>query len=412
MTDTIGASSETSKPSVLGFRRRRDDRMIAGLASGIADRLGVDASYVRAAFVLAALASGIGAVLYGLGWLATLDDVADGPGPTPTKASGNLSYRNAGFGLATLGWLLLLNSIGLWPSVTLMWTAILIAYGSATIWARSDEARRARMASVFLATEEGRRSRRDLLFRLLVGGALIVAGLVFFFTSSATFRSLGYVVLAAATSIAGLSLVAGPWVFRLWRQLGDERTERIRSEERTELAAHLHDSVLQTLALIQRSNDPDEQAVLARIQERELRTWLFEGEVDSGSDRFAKIVGAMSADIERTHQMAIEVVTVGDMEMDQSLLALVAAGREALVNVARHAHVRRASLYAEVGAETVDLFVTDQGSGFDPAAVGADRRGIAESIVGRMQRHGGNAVIDSTPGEGTEVHLSLPRSHP
>jgi len=226
------------------------------------------------------------------------------------------------------------------------------------------------------------------------------------------FRSLGYVVLAAATSIAGLSLVAGPWVFRLWRQLGAERNERIRSEERTELAAHLHDSVLQTLALIQRSNDPDEQAVLARIQERELRTWLFEGEVGSGSDRFAKTVGEMSADIERTHQMAVEVVTVGDMEMDQSLAALVAAGREALVNVARHAQVRRASLYAEVGTETVDLFVTDQGCGFDPAAVGDDRRGITESIIGRMQRHGGQAEIDSTPGEGTEVHLSLPRSHP
>jgi len=408
MTDTIGAPSRTSRWPKLGFGRRRDDRMVSGLAAGIAQRLSVDPSYVRAAFVLSALASGIGAIVYGLGWLATINEVEDPPGEPGLAASDHQNYRNAGFALVTLGGLLLLNVAGLWPSSTLMWTSILITYGSATIWARSDAARRARMASVFLATEEGRRSRRDLTIRVLVGGALIVAGLVFFFVSNANFRSLGFVVLSAITSLAGLSLVAGPWVFRLWRQLGDERTERIRSDERTEVAAHLHDSVLQTLALIQGSNDPEEQAVLARIQERELRTWMFEGD-GNGADKFAKAVEEMSADVERTHQIAIEAVTVGDVEMDLALNALVAAGREALVNVARHSGVRRASLFAEAAEETVDLFVTDQGSGFDPGEVGADRRGIAESIVGRMQRHGGTAKVDSTPGEGTEIHLSLPK---
>ncbi len=411
MTDTTSASSGTSKWPKLGFGRRRDDRIVSGLAAGIAQRLGVDTTYVRAAFVLSGLASGVGAILYGLGWLATIDEVEDPLTGGGLTSSDHQNYRNAGFALATLGGLLLLNTAGLWPSSTLMWTAILITYGSATIWARSDAARRARMASVFLATEEGRRSRRDLTIRVLVGGALIVAGLVFFFVSNANFRSLGFVVLSAVTSLAGLSLVAGPWVFQLWRQLGDERTERIRSDERTEVAAHLHDSVLQTLALIQGSNDPEEQAVLARIQERELRTWMFEGN-GNGTDLFANAIEEMSADVERTHQIAIEAVTVGDLVMDPALTALVAAGREALVNVARHSGVRRASLFAEVGQGAVDLFVSDQGSGFDPGEVDADRRGIAESIVGRMQRHGGTAIIDSTPGEGTEIHLSLPRIRP
>jgi signal transduction histidine kinase len=409
MTETAGSKADAPDRRNLGFNRRTDNQVIAGLASGIADRLGVDVAYVRAAFVLTALASGIGVLVYGLGWLATLDDAADEANPR-IAASSHPPYRNAGFGLANLGWLLTLQVVGLWPSTTLMWTSILIAYGSATIWARSDDRQRARMASVLLPTEEGRRSRRDLLIRFTLGGALVLAGLIFFLSSNATFRSLGSVVLAAIASISGLLLVGGPWIFRLVQQLGRERRDRIRSEERTELATHLHDSVLQTLALIQGSNDPQEQAVLARIQERELRTWLFEGDPGNGADHFATAVEDMAAEVEKTHQIAVEVVTVGDATMDNDLAAVVAAAREALVNVARHAGIRKASIYAEATPALVELFVTDQGSGFDPTDVDDDRKGLAESIIGRMQRHGGTATIESTPGEGTEIHLALPRS--
>lgn len=409
MTESVGRPA-AHQPN-LGFARRTDTQVIAGLASGIADRLGVDVAYVRAAFVLTSLASGIGVLMYGLGWLATLDDTTDTDGPR-IASSDHLPYRNAGFGLAALGWLLLLQAIGLWPSTTLMWTAILITFGSATIWARSDDRRRARMTSILLPTEEGRRSRRDLLLRVGVGGALIVAGLVFFLSSSATLRSVGTVVLAAIASITGLLLVGGPWIFRLVQQLGRERRERIRSQERTELAAHLHDSVLQTLALIQGSNDPEEQAVLARIQERELRTWLFDGDRAAQPGQLAKAVEDMAADVERTHQIAIEVVTVGDAAMNDDLAALVAAAREALVNVARHAGVRKASIYTEAEASAVEVFVTDQGRGFDSDTVDDARKGLSESIVGRMHRHGGTATIESTPGEGTEIHLSMPRSQP
>lgn len=410
MVETGATRPRIPRRLVLGVSRRRDDQVVAGLASGIADALGVDAAYVRAAFVLTTFASGIGALLYGLGWLATLDNVTDRPAGRRVRASPEVRSRNAGFAVATLGGLLLLGSIGLWPSASLMWTAILVSYGSATIWARSDPGQRARLASVLLPTEEGRSSRRELLIRLAIGSALIIGGFTLFFTTTDAFASVGVVLAAVAITIAGTTMVAGPWIFRLWRQLGEERRERIRSEERTEMAAHLHDSVLQTLALIQRSNDPEEQSVLARIQERELRSWLFDGQQLNGAQRFAGAVEEMTAEVERTHQIAVEVVTVGDVDLDADVAALVAAAREALVNVARHSGTRRASLYGEVTADTVDLFVSDQGTGFEMGGIDPDRRGISESIVGRMQRHGGAATIESMPGEGTEVHLSLPRS--
>jgi signal transduction histidine kinase len=214
-------------------------------------------------------------------------------------------------------------------------------------------------------------------------------------------------ILAVIVTVVGLALLTGPWWMRLVTQLSEERAERIRSQERAELAAHLHDSVLQTLALIQRNADsPREVARLARGQERELRTLLY-GTRPAGSS-VADELRAAAAEVEDDYAISVDVVAVGDAAIGPALTALVAAAREAIVNAAKHAGVDRVDVYAEITEPLVEVFVRDRGVGFDPARTPADRHGVADSIIGRMTRHGGSADVRSTPGEGTEVRLSLP----
>lgn len=192
------------------------------------------------------------------------------------------------------------------------------------------------------------------------------------------------------------------------RALATERAERARSEERAETAAHLHDSVLQTLALLQRrANDPDAVAQLARSQERELRQWLYGDEGGSREASFASALTGLCAELEERHNVTVEVVTVGDAPVDESLEALLAAAREAVTNAGVHAGVDRVSVYAEAGA-VVTVWIRDRGQGFDPDDVPEDRRGVRDSIVGRLARRGGQASIRSGPGKGTEVVLSVP----
>jgi len=191
--------------------------------------------------------------------------------------------------------------------------------------------------------------------------------------------------------------------------LAREQAARARADERAEVAAHLHDSVLQTLAMIQR--DPtatDQVRGLARGQERELRRWLYEADEGLAAG-FREAVKTMAAEIDDMSDAAVEVVVVGDAPMDEHLDAIVRAGREAVLNAAKHAATEEVTVYAEVGPGYSELYVKDRGIGFDPKGVPEDRRGIADSIVGRMERHGGTAAIKSADGEGTEVRLSLPR---
>ena len=210
--------------------------------------------------------------------------------------------------------------------------------------------------------------------------------------------------------VAG-ALILAPWWIRLVRGLADERAERIRSQERAELAAHLHDSVLQTLALMQRrAENPREVAGLARRQERELRAWLNGGRPLGERGTLAAALELAAAEVEEDHGVAVDVVTVGDCPLDPGAEALVAATREAVVNAAKFAGPEPVSVYAEVGEERVEVFVRDRGPGFDPDAVPEDRRGVRESIVGRMRRHGGDAVVHTGVGAGTEVELRLERA--
>ena len=247
------------------------------------------------------------------------------------------------------------------------------------------------------------------LAQVVVGVLLVAAGAGLYLTAddSADPRR-GLVALAAV--LAGLSLMGGPWWWRLSRELAAERRERIRTQERDEVAAHIHDSVLQTLALIQRnSGQPRMVASLARQQERELRAWLY-GDAEPKPDQsVAAAIQRVSDEIEDMHGIPVETVEVGDCPADERLAALVQSSREAMANAARHSGADAVSVYLEVEPHQVTVFVRDRGCGFDPEQVPAHRRGIAESIMGRMARHGGKAAIRSRRNEGTEVELVMPR---
>ena len=401
--------------------RRSQHRLVGGVASGLGDRFGIEPNLVRLAFVVLALAGGAGIVLYAGAWLflptdsAATDDAVVG-GRRGDRARNDLVQVLA-LGAVTLGVLLLARSIGLGFDDAILWPVVLAAMGTALIVGRSgrpiDEligelVRRERGVTV---PEGGRAHDTASVVRVVLGGALVVAGVGAFLATQGAFQAVGQGLLAVAVILGGLGLVFGPWLWRLWNALVEERSERIRADERAEMAAHLHDSVLQTLALIQRgADDPRTVVGLARRQERELRAWLF-GRAPARPDLdLGEALEAVAATVEQHHGVTIEIVRVGgECALDDQLRALVAAAQEAMVNAARHSGAGVIAVYEEADADEVTVFVRDRGRGFDPGAVRTDRGGIAESITGRMQRHGGTAVIRSHPGQGTEVELSLTR---
>jgi signal transduction histidine kinase len=392
---------------------RRDPArgVLAGVAAGLARRAGVDPLIVRVGFIAASFAGGFGLALYLLGW-ALMPGEGGARAPIERIAGKRETWLVvAGMMLLALAGLLLLRKWGFWFSDQIVWPVILAAAGGTLIWRQStaaDEPVAERPAATRTALPTPSLSLpRDSLGRVLVGAALVVGGGLVFLWLNGALGAARDVLLAVVVVMVALTLILAPWWVRLVRGLTAERTERIRSQERAEVAAHLHDSVLQTLALMQkRVDDPREIAALARRQERELRAWL-NGRRATGEETVALALESAAAEVEEAHGVPIEVVAVGDAPLDERARALVAAAREAMVNAAKFAGP--VALYAEVDAERIEVFVRDRGPGFDPAAVPADRRGVSESIVGRMERHGGRAVVHSAPGEGTEVELVIGR---
>jgi signal transduction histidine kinase len=235
----------------------------------------------------------------------------------------------------------------------------------------------------------------------------MIIGLAFVLTSIDALKSTGALVIATALTLIGFLIVGGPWLWSLVEDLGTERRARIRSEERAEMAAHLHDSVLQSLALIQRTDDPKKMVTLARAQERDLRSWLYDPDA-SDEETLRGALGAAAARVEEAHDIPVSVVVVGENGLPPTnQKALVGAATEAMMNAAHHSGAKNVSVFAEATEEGVEVFVTDQGRGFDLDEIDADRKGIAESIRGRMARNGGTAVIESSEGVGTEVHLTM-----
>ncbi len=395
-------ATEASPPPRRGLRRRvvRSDtnHIISGLAGGIGEQLGVSPIYVRAGFIVAAFAGGAGLVAYLLGLALTLDQKEPAPPPAPPATTRQL----VALSLIYLGGLLLLESFGLWFGDNIVWPVALFTFGGAIMWDRTDQEGRARLTQL-TRTEDSNR------VRLVVGALLMFGGMAALLGSTAAFSDLGPALFAVLLTAGGFMVAFGPWVWRMMNDLSEERRSRIRTEERAEMAAHLHDSVLQTLALIQRTDDPKRMVTLARGQERELRQWLY-GDPEEGDEQLAGAIRSTAQRVEEAHDVPIEVVIVGDCPVDDNVRALVQAAGEAMTNAAKHSDADKVSVYVEVDATTIGAWVSDQGAGFDLDAVDGDGRGIADSIIARMQRHGGSADIVSEPAEGTEVHLQLERS--
>jgi signal transduction histidine kinase len=378
------------------FVRPRSGRLLAGVAAGTASHLRQDPLVVRIAFAVLAT-TGIGVVVYGLLWL-TMPVAAPGEDPEPgTVQLGAGTGRRQLFILVLLG----LAASALFGQVltssgALALPLILVAVGLAVIWRQLDADRTLALPGVRWA---------------LAGGVVLAAGgviLLLATTGQLTAARDGFT--ATLVILTGVALATAPIWRRLLDSRSEERTARVRSEERASVAAHLHDSVLQTLALIQRHAD-DQQAVsrLARGQERELRAWLYDPKVVREGGTWAGLVAGLVAEVESDHALIVDPVVVGDAPIDDELAALGAATREALVNAAKHSGAMAADLYTEVTPERVSVFVRDRGKGFDPATVPDDRRGLRDSMSGRLARLGGTAEIRSAPGEGTEVELVLPR---
>ena len=389
---------------------RRDPArgVLAGVAAGLARRLGVDPLVVRVLFIAASFAGGFGLALYIVGW-AVMPGEEGQRAPVERIAGRRETWLVvAGMVLLALAALLLLREWGIWFSDAIVWPVILAAAGGALIWRQSQESAEPREATPRAASPGLPVSLpRDAMGRVLMGAALVVGGGLVFLWLNDALAPARDVLLAVVVVVIALTLILAPWWLRLVRGLTAERAERIRSQERAEVAAHLHDSVLQTLALMQkRVDDPREVAALARRQERELRAWL-NGRRASGEETVALALESAAAEVEEAHGVPIEVVAVGDAPLDERARALVAAAREAMVNASKFAGP--AALYAEVDRDRIEVFVRDRGPGFDPGAVPDDRRGVSESIVGRMERHGGRAVVHTAPGEGTEVELVMER---
>ncbi|KAB7743609.1 PspC domain-containing protein [Nostocoides sp. F2B08] len=410
--------------------RPTDGRVLAGVCRGIATHLGADVKVVRIVFVILGVVSGAGIIAYLFLWALTPVEEApsvidparpvqeQGGHPSPGAAAGGGGSATAAPGassaiprgaillaigtLTTLaGGIALLQSSGWNVRAGVLLPVLLIAIGAVLAWAQLDTTQRARWAGV-----DGWRGLG--LARLGFGLGVVILGLLALATRGQSVNEIWDVALATLSILVGAALICAPFAVRLWADFRREQDARVRETERADIAAHLHDGVLQTLALIQRgADDPAYVTQLARKQERELRGWLY-GSQEDPSQTLAAAATAAAVEVEELHGVPIEVVVTGDRPLDDGGRALVRALREALANAVRHGSPP-VSAYVEIGPAAVEAFVRDHGCGFDPDTVPSDRLGVRESILGRMTRHGGTAEVRRRD-PGTEVILCMPHT--
>jgi signal transduction histidine kinase/phage shock protein PspC (stress-responsive transcriptional regulator) len=390
--------------------------VLAGVAAGLGKRFGVDPTIVRVVFVIAALAGGSGLVAYSVLWVVL---PVEGGGEAVIHAAGRdrrAVSEAAAVGILVLIAVFMVDRLGLGFVAGLAWPVSIAAAAVVLVWRAAGEEDRAILtrlvAQVRGAADKPaeRHGHRMLILRVVVGVALILIGATSLLSFNRSIVALRDGVIATVGVVAGVGLIFGPWWLGLARDLAEERRQRIRSEERAEMATRVHDSVLQTLALIQRqAGDPRAVVSLARRQERELRDWLYTSSPPA-TGSFRSAVDRAAREVEETHGVTVDAVIVGDAPLDDPLEATAAAAKEAMVNAARWSGTTAVSLYAEVEPTRVSVFVRDRGVGFDLSQVPGDHYGISQSIRARMQRHGGKAVVRSEPGRGTEVELVMERA--
>lgn len=414
------------KPARVRATRVSDGAWLGGVATGLARHLGVPVMAIRLAFIALFVTQFLGAVVYGVLWLVLPPERhTEAPGLESASRTGmrdseagRRGSRRADVGallaLAALGggliWIVQLSGWGI--SQQLFWPIAFACAGAALVWRQADTARQKQWRSeaggkLWLAPFVASGGWPALL-RMVVGLGLIGAAVSLVFASQGNLQQLPEVLVMTLLALGGVAIVVAPWLYRSREALTEARNEKVRADARADMAAHLHDSVLQTLALIQRqSTDPKAVQTLARRQERELRTWLYGDEATASTLKAALTEAA--AEVEDEHAVPIEVVVVGDCDLDQDLTAMVRAAREAMVNAAKHSGADTIDVYAEAAEDEVLAFVRDRGRGFSFDEIGEDRMGVRGSIIGRMERHGGTARIRSDAEDGTEVRLEMTR---
>jgi len=418
-TNTLGSESETGNGGLGAFRLGSSDdsghqppappnrwqippidsrqRMLGGAAAALSRELGVETIAVRAAFVILALSGGWGLLFYGLAWSAMYRSGTNPATYNPQPKAESASHRYLALMAIVTGVTLFLRALGFGFIDWVVFPAGFVLVGALIAWSRGQE-------------EGGVPTTLRILAGVVVAtGGLVAIALINFPTTQTL------LVLGVATAlIAGLGLIVGPSLIRIGSELDDERQQRIRSDERARVAAHLHDSVLQTLMLIQKhSDDPDRTARIARQQERDLRSWLYDPKATvPGSVRLGPALEQAASRVEQNHGVRIEVITVGDNQdlATTTVEAVAAAAAEAMTNAAKHSGVDSIDVFAERTAKTIEVFVRDDGTGFDVNDIADDRMGIRESIVGRLERLGGTVTIESQSGNGTEVELIVPHT--
>jgi signal transduction histidine kinase len=411
--------------------RQRQGKVIAGVAMGLAQHLRVPVIAVRVALVLTSIPFGAGLAVYVFLWatmreVGTLDPAVASTAPPPPGGpvaavspgtpgarqhhvdlaslrtwlrSGNQAVLITLLGVAALAvaGALWLGGAGLDVHAELILPVVAIVIGAIFFWSQLDD------------TDAIGARRPVRWIWLVVGLGLTILGLVGLLVRGTNLTELWQVAGAVLAALVGVAVLSAPWILRLWSNLRLEQAARIRATERADIAAHLHDSVLQTLALIQRqSGDAATVARLARAQERQLRSYLYDEDARAGT--LGAALTAAMGEVEDLHGVPVQLVVTGDRPMDEHLDALVKAVREAAWNAVRHASPP-VSAYVEVGPDAVEAFVRDHGAGFDLDTVPDDRAGVRESIIGRMERHGGTARIRRRA-DGTEVVLRLPVRQP
>ncbi|MFD6953534.1 histidine kinase [Nocardiopsis sp. TSRI0078] len=385
--------------------RAVEGRLLGGVAAGLARHLGLDPVVVRLA-LMALSVGGIGVAVYVALYFFVPEDPeekekeSDEPGSR--RKGRDLSQVVAYVGLATgLGVLFLLFGGVFDP---LLWFVVFGTLGGVILWQHANPSQR----DEWMTSTVGGAGVKGLM-RAGAGVLLVVVGVIGFLVFQEQLQNARAGLTFAFTVLAGIALIVAPWIIGLIRERDQERRERIRNAERAELAAHIHDSVLHTLTLIQRrAEDPREVQRLARVQERALRSWLYQRPADADTT-VSPALERVAAEVEEEHGIPIEVVCVGDCPMDDGLAAMLRAAREAMVNASKYARTENISVFGEVDQEEVLVFVRDRGAGFDMDDIPEDRMGVRGSILGRMERHGGSARIRTSPGEGTEVQLRMPR---
>ncbi|WP_204059352.1 ATP-binding protein [Microbispora corallina] len=373
-------------------------RVVAGVAQGAAAQLRLDPVVLRLAFVLLTAVDGLGFVAYAALWMFTPKEEAKGR--EPGREWGQLAaYGVLWLALAAFGWMTGAGSggFGAWPIA-------LGGIGALILWQQADPGRRQRWMSGAV------KQVSTTWVRTGIGALLVAVGAIGFLAASGELAKARTGLVFTAVVVGGMLMIAAPWLASLVKELQRERTERIRQEERAEVAAHVHDSVLHTLTLIQRNaHDSREVTRLARSQERELRNWLYQPKQDADAT-LAAAVRRVAAEEEDAHGVPIEIVCVGDCALDEGLAALLHAARQAMVNAAKYSGAPVISVYAEVESDEVTVFVRDRGKGFVLDDIPEDRMGIRQSIIGRMERNGGSARVRTEPGDGTEVMLTMKRN--